>query len=509
MQYEWAEDDFELPDGVFPLGLSEPINNRRYSMYHGTTKETAKLILKNGFRRSPDGMLGCGVYLSRDVKKASRYPIDHDDCDKAVIKVVVNVGKVIAINYQGHPRQKTWHDPRYGPVFDTAWVPPNCGMVKSGLEEDCVWDPDRIKVLKTINPRRVQPIGGGARGLPPSQILTNSHLKPHNNKFRKELTRQAVEDYEQEPPKTMPSKCVQRTPYRQVTEGKGRIQDPGPRGVSGARPKTPVRSSREPYPKPPPSEEEEDGESEYEAEREDSEGTDGGQISIEYQAPDRMKDLRINPWAQRNQRRITRKLTKGFINEVDFMILHPNTTTTEQIQETMRRDPDTIMQCERAEDDFALPSGVFLLGLSAPIDNGRYVMYHGTTKQNAHSILTYGFRQSSDGMLGCGVYLSRDEKKASRYPIGFRDCDKAIIKVEVNVGKVITISYQGHPRQKTWHDPRYGPVFDTACVPANCGMVKSGLEEDCVWDPNRIEILQTTNLSPAPPYGGHGAWGYY
>ncbi|KAK9534522.1 hypothetical protein VZT92_006963 [Zoarces viviparus] len=162
MQYEWAEDDFELPEGVVPLGLSAPLSGKKYVMYHGTTKATAKLILKSGFQQSKDGMLGPGVYLSRDLQKASRYPIDHPESDKIVIKVLVNVGEVIAINRQRHPRQKTWHDSRYGPVFDTAWVPPNCGMVPSGLEEDCVWDPDRIKILKTINPRPVP--SSGARG---------------------------------------------------------------------------------------------------------------------------------------------------------------------------------------------------------------------------------------------------------------------------------------------------------------------------------------------------------
>uniref|UniRef100_A0A3Q3XDN6 PARP catalytic domain-containing protein n=1 Tax=Mola mola TaxID=94237 RepID=A0A3Q3XDN6_MOLML len=145
----WAEDDFDLPAGVGQLGLREPVCNRKYVMYHGTTSQIAQAILATGFRQSSGGMLGRGVYLSRDLEKASRYPIDHPEHDRVVIKVVVNVGKVIAINYQQHPKQKTWHD--YG--FDTAWVPPRCGMVKSGLEEDCVWDPNRITILKVIRPR--------------------------------------------------------------------------------------------------------------------------------------------------------------------------------------------------------------------------------------------------------------------------------------------------------------------------------------------------------------------
>lgn len=152
MEYQWAEDDRDLPNGVRRLGLSEPGKGHRYIMYHGTTWKAAQAILKTGFRRSADGMLGRGIYLSRDLDKARRYPIGHPESDKVVIKVVVDVGKVVAIRYQGHPLQKVWHD--FG--YDTAWVPPRCGMVPSGLEEDCVWDPRRIQIVSTIEPNRVQ-----------------------------------------------------------------------------------------------------------------------------------------------------------------------------------------------------------------------------------------------------------------------------------------------------------------------------------------------------------------
>lgn len=166
MSYQWAEDDFDLPYGVSRLGSNPPKDNRTYVMYHGTTRSCAQSIWNYGFQQSSDGMLGPGVYLSRDLQKASRYPINHPEHDRVVITVKVKVGKVIAIDFQGHPLQKTWHSHGY----DTAWVPPNCGMVKSGLEEDCVWDPDRIQVLKIIEPQpvpgrgaqRATEYGGGA-----------------------------------------------------------------------------------------------------------------------------------------------------------------------------------------------------------------------------------------------------------------------------------------------------------------------------------------------------------
>lgn len=162
-QFQWAEDDFNLPAGVSRLGLSAPVNGKKYLMYHGTTRRNAQSIQAKGFYQSTGGMLGRGVYLSRDLEKASRYPLNHPESDRVVIKVVADVGKVIAINYQGHPRQTTWHDPRYGEVYDTAWVPPGCGMVKSGLEEDCVWDPNRVQIIDIIKPCQIK-YGSGAGG---------------------------------------------------------------------------------------------------------------------------------------------------------------------------------------------------------------------------------------------------------------------------------------------------------------------------------------------------------
>lgn len=119
--------------------------HKSYIMYHGTTLNAAQEIQRHGFRRSSGGMLGPGVYVSRSVDKAKRYPLKPDPKERlAIMKLKVRVGKVKRIDKQGHPLQKSWHEKGY----DTAWVPPNCGMVPSGLEEDCVWDPDRIEVLE-------------------------------------------------------------------------------------------------------------------------------------------------------------------------------------------------------------------------------------------------------------------------------------------------------------------------------------------------------------------------
>ena len=105
-------------------------------MFHGTDASAARSIEQGGFRPSTGGMLGRGVYVSRDVEKAKAY-------GSVVLRVSVRVGRVKRIDHQGHPQQKSWHAAGY----DTAWVPAACGMVPSGMEEDCVYDPARITVL--------------------------------------------------------------------------------------------------------------------------------------------------------------------------------------------------------------------------------------------------------------------------------------------------------------------------------------------------------------------------
>lgn len=133
---------------TFLQGNTNPVSGQVYTMYHGTSMEAAKKIRKEGFCQSAGGMLGRGVYLSRDLEKARRYPLNLQAYQRVVLKVRVSVGKVKKIDCQGHPLQNTWHDHGY----DTAWCPPKCGMVPSGLEEDCVWDPQRIQVIEMLYP---------------------------------------------------------------------------------------------------------------------------------------------------------------------------------------------------------------------------------------------------------------------------------------------------------------------------------------------------------------------
>ncbi|XP_029429987.1 uncharacterized protein LOC115074560 [Rhinatrema bivittatum] len=123
----------------------EPERGRTYTMYHGTHKNVAKTIIASGFKPSNGGMLGKGVYVSRNIDKAKCYPQNTGPNDKVTFKLRVRVGKVKKIDCDNHPLQKTWHQQGY----DTAWVPPNSNIsaIKSGREEDCVWDPKRISIV--------------------------------------------------------------------------------------------------------------------------------------------------------------------------------------------------------------------------------------------------------------------------------------------------------------------------------------------------------------------------
>lgn len=136
--------DEDLPSGQ--LGATQQPKNRAiYTMYHGTSVASARLIIASGFKQSRGGMLGMGVYVSRDQTKAQRYPLNHPDSDRVVLTLRVRVGWVKRIDKDNHPLQYSWS--KHG--YNTAWVPPNCGMkaVPSGLEEDCVFDPKNIKVV--------------------------------------------------------------------------------------------------------------------------------------------------------------------------------------------------------------------------------------------------------------------------------------------------------------------------------------------------------------------------
>ncbi|XP_029366058.1 uncharacterized protein LOC115048597 [Echeneis naucrates] len=142
--WEVVDDGASFP-GVELEASQTPQNRGVYTMFHGTSIASARLIISNGFKQSSRGMLGKGVYVSRDIRKASNYPQNSQPSDRVVLKVCVRVGRVKRIDKDNHPMQYNWSMQGY----NTAWVPPNCGMrsVPSGMEEDCVFDPKRVNVV--------------------------------------------------------------------------------------------------------------------------------------------------------------------------------------------------------------------------------------------------------------------------------------------------------------------------------------------------------------------------
>ena len=119
-----ASEKLVYGEEVFRKQTKSGFKQRVYIMYHSTkTPEAAKSILENGFRKSDPAcnMLGAGIYASRALEKARSY-------GDITFKLLVYPGLIRVITKQGDPKQKKWQG-EYG----SAWVPPKCGMVRSGL----------------------------------------------------------------------------------------------------------------------------------------------------------------------------------------------------------------------------------------------------------------------------------------------------------------------------------------------------------------------------------------
>jgi hypothetical protein len=117
--------------------------SKEWTMYHGTSKSNAFRIKAGGAHglrpsAAAGNMLGAGIYCSRDVSKAKVYA-GHSE-GGVIFELRVKPGRVKAIRSIPHALQQTWHEQGY----DTAWVP--VGVNPSGREEDCVWDPRRVRI---------------------------------------------------------------------------------------------------------------------------------------------------------------------------------------------------------------------------------------------------------------------------------------------------------------------------------------------------------------------------
>lgn len=128
-----------IPLAEISLHLRSCAEGRELVMFHGTSPLAAQQIVKSGFRSSPSGLLGAGVYLSCDIQKARRY-------GEVILECSVRVGRVAVIDRPNHPLQRTW----WKQGFEAAWIPPDCAVGKTGEEEHCVYDERRVIFVRRV-----------------------------------------------------------------------------------------------------------------------------------------------------------------------------------------------------------------------------------------------------------------------------------------------------------------------------------------------------------------------
>ncbi|XP_043532343.1 grass carp reovirus (GCRV)-induced gene 2o [Chiloscyllium plagiosum] len=513
----------------------EPVNGREYIMYHGTSVSNARSIIQSGFKQSSKGMLGPGVYVSRDREKARRYPINTPN-DRVILMLKVQVGKVKKIDKENHPMSTTWKQHGY----DTAWVPPNCGMrnVPSGLEEDCVWDPQRIQVIDVINspdPVTTQQLKDllqanlnskpvpGPEMVEHCQACKNTMVPSHQlqlcwgcgqticpfmakhictgqernilDHWHSETAGDQAPGQPQAGEDPMASAVQDSAQLRTYTVEPLEIKDTT--SVLGSSEKQLVQFPLIVV---------EDLGSRFNADIPVFVGSAQNGIKVKnyhQQLPHIHRNGWVNPGLGYT---LTIQVMTNNIEKrkLKLKLIKPRYASVALQNNRLRQEkihPITMAYAYGnmwAEEDAPGFIEACLKSYEAPKNGKIYVMYHGTSIFNVDAIQRNGFCQSPKGMLGRGVYVSRDIQKACRYPLDAPDHQKVVLKLRVNVGKVKMIDYQGHPLQKTWHDHGY----DTAWCPPGCGMVPSGLEEDCVWDPRRIKVVKIIHQSiqPSPLY---------
>jgi len=75
------------------------VADKVYVMYHGTSLESAALIEQKGFTASDGGLLGPGVYVSRNMQKAQQYRGNGG----VILEVLVRVGFVCDVKPHSVP----------------------------------------------------------------------------------------------------------------------------------------------------------------------------------------------------------------------------------------------------------------------------------------------------------------------------------------------------------------------------------------------------------------------
>ena len=137
-----------------------------------------------------------------------------------------------------------------------------------------------------------------------------------------------------------------------------------------------------------------------------------------------------------------------------------------------------------------VPQALRELACAAPVGQKRrredetLVLFHGTSVETAHKILAEGFKASSEGYLGPGVYVAQEDK-AARFANDPRHggTAAATLKVSITFSKAKYVdSADVRTAERTWHNQG----FD-ACR-ANRTAISPKMEW-CLKRPEQVEVL--------------------
>jgi len=103
-------------------------------------------------------------------------------------------------------------------------------------------------------------------------------------------------------------------------------------------------------------------------------------------------------------------------------------------------------------------------------------LYHCTSRSNAASIKSNGFRCGSGGMTGGGIYFAESISDASRKARQ----NGVVLECEVNLGRVMDVGSNGNDSLSLSSVRQQG--YDSVRIPRNG-------TEYCVYEPHRVRVL--------------------
>ena len=113
-------------------------------------------------------------------------------------------------------------------------------------------------------------------------------------------------------------------------------------------------------------------------------------------------------------------------------------------------------------------------------------LYHCTSRSNAASIKSNGFRCGSGGMTGGGIYFAESISDASRKARQ----NGVVLECEVNLGRVMDVGFNGNDSLSL--SSVRGRGYDSVRIPRNG-------TEYCVYEPHRVTFVREHNDPESSP----------